>query len=46
MFNMSEYKATMEAEAEETGEMRFDIEKIIVAIVIAMLLMFVERIVG
>lgn len=46
MFNMNDYKAIMAAEAEENGEKRFDIDKIIVAIVIAGLLMLVGRIVG
>ena len=46
MFNLNDYKAIMAAEAEQTGEMRFDIDKIIVAIVIAVLLMFVGKIVG
>ena len=46
MFNMNYFKSMMAAEAEETGEKRFDIDKIIVAIVIAVLLMFVEKIVG
>ena len=46
MFNMNDYKAIMAVEAEENGEKRFDIDKIIVAIVIAGLLMFVGRIVG
>ena len=46
MFNMNDYKAIMAAEAEENGEKRFDIDKIIVAIVIAGLLMFVGRIAG
>ena len=46
LFNINDYKAIMAAEAEQTGEMRFDIDKIIVAIVIAVLLMFVGKIVG
>ncbi len=46
MFNMNDYKTMMAAEAEERGEKRFDIDKIIVAIVIAGVLMFVGRIVG
>ena len=46
MFNMNDYHAFESTKTEDGGEMRFDIDKITVAIVIAAILMIFERMVG
>ena len=46
MFNMNDYHAFESTKTENGGEMRFDIDKIAVAIVIAVVLMFFEKIIG